>query len=319
MIMKKMHLPVAAILIWAMGTCVANGQDYPSKPIRIIAGTAGGGTDLEARLIAQEISGPLGQPVLVENRAGVLPFELVAKSPPDGHVLLVASSPFYVDPQLRKSAYDPVSDFSPITMVSAPFNVLVVHPAVPAKNVRELIDLAKAKPGALNYGSSGMGTSPHLAAELFKALAGVNVVHVPYSGGGPSVIGLLGGQVQLAFATATSTASHIKSGKLRALAITSARPSALLPDLPTMAASGLQDYEFVGLDAAYAPARTPAAIVNRLSREMLRALNLTEVKAKLAVAGAEAVVSTPMELEQTLKAEIAKISRLVKSAGIRVD
>lgn len=297
----------------------ACAQEFPNKPIRIFAGTAGGGTDLEARLIAQEIAGPLGQPVIVENRAGVLPFELAAKSPADGHVLLVASSPFYVDPLLRKSAYDPVTDFAPVSMVSAPFNVLVVHPAVKAKTVRELIDLARSSPGSLNYGSSGIGTSPHLAGELFKFMAGVNLVHVPYSGGGPAVIGLLGGQVQLAFATATSVASHVKSGKLRALALTSAQPSALMPDLQTISATGLPGYEFVGLDAAYAPARTPAAVVSRLNREIVRALGVAEIKAKLAAAGAEATVSTPAELENILRSEIAKVARLIKSAGIKTE
>ena len=180
-------LPVTLSGLMAVPVCA---ETYPNKSIRLVAGTIGGGTDLEARLMAQELAVAFGQSVIVENRAGILPFEIVAKAPADGYTLLVASSPFFVGPLLRKTTYDPVLDYAPITIVSAAPNILVVHPAVPVNSVKDLIALARGKPGTLNYGSSGAGTSPHLAAELFKSMAGIDIVHVPYSGGGPAVLGL---------------------------------------------------------------------------------------------------------------------------------
>ena len=319
MLIRRSVVGLLSVGLIGLGAGAVSGQAYPSKPIRLFASTVGGGTDLEARLIAPGISGPLGQPVVVENRAGIVPFEIVAKAPPDGYALLVASAPFFVGPLLRKAPYDPVSDFLPITMVSREPNILVVHPSLPVKSVKDLIALAKARPGALNYGSGSTGSSTHLPPELFKAMAGVNIVRIPYKGGGQAMIDLLGGQVHLMFATAASSTSHVKSGKLRALAVTSARPSALLPGLPTVAASGLPGYEFVGLDAVFAPAKTSDAIINRLNQEILRALNQADVKEKFLAAGTEIVVSSPAELAAALKSDITKMEKLIRDAGIKAD
>jgi tripartite-type tricarboxylate transporter receptor subunit TctC len=270
-------------------------------------------------VIAQGISGPLGQQVIVENRPVIITVETVMKSPPDGYNLLVITNPFFVAPLLQDLRYDAVTDFAPVTMVSREQNLLVVHPSLPVKSVRELIALAKARPGALNYGSGSTGSSTHLAGELFKFMANVNIVRVPYKGGGQAVIDLLGGHVQLMFATAPSVAPQVKSGRLRALAVTGTRRSALLPDLPTVAASGLPGYELVGLDGVFAPAKTPAAVINRLNLEMMRYLRSPDAKEKFLAAGTEPTPSTPEELTAAMKADIAKLSKLIKSAGIKAD
>ena len=243
----------------------------------------------------------------------------MAKAPSDGYTLLVASSPFYLEPLLRKTAYDAVTDFATVTMVDRAPNILVVHPSVQANSVKELIALAKAKPGLLNYGSGSTGSSTHLAGELFKSMAAVNIVRVPYKSGGAAVTDLIGGHVQLMFATPASATPQIKSGKLRALAITSAEPSTLTPGIPTIAASGLPGYEVVGLDAIYAPAKTPTAIIARLNQEMVRYLKTNDAKERFLSVGSEVVGSTPEQLAATIKADIARISKLIKDAGITAD
>ena len=251
-----------------LGTGNAFSQSYPLKTVRIVTSAVGGANDLIARLIAQGIADPLGQPVIIDNR-GVISIELVSKAPPDGYTLLLFGPPMWVAPLLQNTPYDPVRDFAPITLLVRNPNILVVHPSVPVKSVKELIVLAKARPGELNYSSASTGGPTHLAGELFKAMAGVNIVHVPYKGGGPALNDLIGGHVQLTF-DGSNLVPHIKSGKLKPLAVTTLTPSALFPELPTVAGSGLPGYEAVALHGVFAPAKTPDTVINRLNQEMVR-------------------------------------------------
>jgi tripartite-type tricarboxylate transporter receptor subunit TctC len=300
-----------------LGAGMVFGQNYPNKPIRIVASAAGGSGDFAARLIGQGLSGALGQQVVVDNRGGIIPGEIVSKAPPDGYTLLIDAASFWIGPLLQETPYDPVKDFAPVTLTDSAPNVLVVNPSLPVKSVKELIALAKARPGELNYGSSSTGSSPHLAAELFNMMAGVKIVRVPFKGSGPAVISLLGGQVQLMFATAGSVAPHVKSGRLRALAVASLQPSALAPGLPTIAASGVPGYEAVAFEGMFAPAKTPVAIIDRLNQEIVRVLNKAEVKERFFNAGVETVGSTPEEFAAAIKSNVAKWGKLIKEAGIR--
>jgi tripartite-type tricarboxylate transporter receptor subunit TctC len=294
------------------------GQDYPRKPIRIVAAQPGGAGDFASRQLAPGLTESLGQQVIVDNR-GNISGEVVAKANPDGYTLLADSASFWLSPLIQKMPYDPVADFSPITLVTTAPNVLVVHPGVAANSVKELIAFAKAKPGALNYGSSGTGSSSHLAGELLKSMAGINMVHVPYSGGGPSVIGLLGGQIEVLIPSATAVAPHMKTGKLKPLAVTSAAPSALAPGLPTVAAAGLTGYEAATLIALFAPAKTPTAIINRLNQETARILNRPVVKERFFNNGAEVVGNSPQEFAVKLKSEMTLWGKVIKDAGIKGD
>jgi tripartite-type tricarboxylate transporter receptor subunit TctC len=303
--------------IVVLGAAAVYGQDYPNKPMRIITAAGGGATDVAARLIAQGLAGGFGQPVVVENRPSSLVGEIVAKAPPDGYTLLVVGSAFVIGPLLQKTSYDPLRDFSPISLTSSSPNILVVHPSLPVKSVKELIALARARPGELNYGSGPAGSSPHLAAELLKSMAGVNIVRISYKGGGPAVIGLIGGEVQLMISPAGSVSTNIKSGKLRALAVTSAQPSALLPGLPTVAATGVPGYESSSLVGMLAPAGTPETISNRLNQEIVRVLNRVDVKEKFLNAGLETIGSSPGQFAATMKSEIAKWGKVIKGAGIK--
>ena len=304
----------------ALVTGVACGQNYPVRPVRIVTAEAGGGPDFAARLISQGLTANLGQQVIVENRGGSVAImaELVAKSSPDGYTLLFPASTFWLAPYMQeKLPYDPLRDFAPITQATSTPTILVVNPALAAGTVQELIALAKAKPGSLGYASGPAGSTSHLAAELFKAMGGVNLLRIPYKGTGPALTDLIGGQVQVMFPNAASAAPHVKSGRLTALAITSSRRSALYPDLPTVAASGLPGYEAVAIFGLFAPAQTPASLVNRLNRETVRALNQADVKEKFFNAGVETVGSTPQEFANTVKSEMARLGKLIRDAGIR--
>jgi tripartite-type tricarboxylate transporter receptor subunit TctC len=293
-------------------------QSFPTKPIRIVTGGAGGVLDFSARLIAQELTASMGQQVIVENRAtGVVSGDIVSRASPDGHTLILTGSTLWIVPLLQKTAFDPLRDFAPITLTVSTPNVVIVHPSVPAKTIRELIAVAKEKPGALNYGTSGVGTANHLSAELFNLMAGVNIVRVSYKSPGASLNDVIAGQVQLMFASAPTIAAHIKSGRLRALAVTSLKPSALAPDLPTVSDSGLPGYEMATLNGLLAPAHTPAALINRLHREVVRAMNKPDIKERLFAAGVEVVGSTPAELTAVIKAESVKIAKLIRDADIR--
>ena len=303
------------------GVSVVSGQTFPSKPIRIVTANAGGGADFAARLIARGLSSRLGQQAVVENRGGsaTIPVETVAKAPPDGYTLLLYSNSMWTLPLIQSVPYDPVRNFVPITLAVSTPNVLVVHPSVPVKSVKELIAFSKSKPGQLNYASTVTGTSSHLSGELFKAMAGVDIVRVNYKGAGPALNDLLAGQVQMMFAAAASAVPHLKSERLRGLAITSRQPSALAPGLPTLAASGLPEYEAVTIYAMFAPAGTPSALVNRLSQEVVQYLSRTDIKEKFFNIGVETVGSSPEQLGTTVKSEMTRLGKLIKDAGIHAD
>ncbi|MBI4191894.1 MAG: tripartite tricarboxylate transporter substrate binding protein [Betaproteobacteria bacterium] len=298
-------------------------QDYPSKPIRIVTGTPGSGADVTARLIAQGISGGLGQQVIVENRgggSGIVAGETVANAAPNGYTLLLFSSPIWLLHFMQDNVpYDPVTAFSPITLAVSSPNILVVHPSLPVRSVRDLIALAKARPGELNYASGGTGSPSHLSTELFKSMADVNMVRIPYTGTGPALNAVIGGEAQLMFPTAPSGMPHVRSGRLRALAVTSARSSALAAGLPTVAASGMPGYESEAVFGMFAPAKTPAAIVNRLNQEIVRALNNPNLKERFFNAGTEVVGSSPEAFTAFLKSDMAKMGKVIKNAGIRAN
>lgn len=313
----------AAGLASMMALCAnaATEKEFPSRPIRIVTAEIGGGNDFAARILAQGITPALGKPVIVENRGGsvVVSAQIVGKAQPDGHTLLLYGNNLWILPFMRdKVPYDPIADFSPITTATSSPCVLVVHPSLPVKSTSELIALAKAKPGQLNYAGASGGII-HIAAEVFKAMASLDMVYVPYKGGSPALMALVAGQVQLMFPTAGTVAPHIKSGRFRALAITSAQRSSLFPELPTIAATGLPGYESVARFAVLAPAKTPAAIVNRLNQEMVRVLATADVKEKFNNAGIEPVGSTPAQLAATMKSEMARQGKMIKAAGIRAE
>ena len=305
--------------VMVLGAGMVSGQNYPSKPVRIVTSPAGGGSDYVSRLIASGLTGSLGQQVIVENRpSGVIPGETVAKAPPDGYILLVGADILWTTPLFQKTPYDILKDFAPIALTGRTPIVVVVHPSLPVKSIRELIALAKARPGVLNYASGPAGSSLHLAAELFKNLAGVNVVRIPYKGGGPAVVALVGGEVELMFAPSGVAFPHLLSGRLRGLAVGSTQQSLLFPDLPTVAAAGLPGFVAASLYGIFAPAGTPAAIINRLNHEIVQLLNNTDMKEKFLKAKIEPVGSSPEELAATMKSDIARNSKLIKDAGIRV-
>ncbi len=296
-----------------------SSQTYPDKTVRIAVSAPGGGSDFTARQVAQ-ISGSLGQPVIVEYRGtGILSAEYVSKAPPDGYTLFVSGAVLWISPLMIKTPFDAERDFSPISLLVREVNVITVHPSVPVKSINELIALAKAKPGQINYSSSGVGTTDHLATELFKSMAGINIVHLPYRGTSGALTALLGGEAQLTITDAGNVAALVKAGKLRALAVTSAEPSALVPGLPTAAASGVPGYEAVGRTGIWAPAKTPAAIIARLNQEIVRVLSLPDVKEKFLNAGVEVVGSSPEQFAATIKSEIAKMSKVIKDAGVKTN
>ena len=303
----------------ALAAAGASAQGYPAKPVRIVTSGVGGAGDFAARLIVQPLSVSLGQPVLVDNRpSSFIPAEVVAKSPPDGHTLLLFGSAVWLAQFLFENVrYDAFKDLAPITLAVTSPNVLVVHPSLPVKSVRDLMALAKAKPGELNYGISSLGSSGSLAAELFRSMAGINMVRVNYKAAGAALTDVIAGRVQLSFATATSSAAHIKSGKLRALAVTSARPSALFPGLPTVANAGLPGYESASTTGIFAPAGTPAPILARLNHEIAQALNTPLVKQRFMESGSEIVASPPAELTALMKSDIARLGKVIKETGLR--
>jgi tripartite-type tricarboxylate transporter receptor subunit TctC len=310
---------VGGLLLMASGACVglAAAQSYPLKPVRILTVVPGGTPDLISRLISQGITSSLGQPVVVDNRAGIVGIEIAAKAPADGYTLAVNGQNLWILPFLQPNLpYDPIRDFAPVSLVTRAPNVLVVHPLVPTRSVEELIALARSKPGELNYGTGGVGSSNHLSAELFMAMSGINLVLINYKGTGPSITGLLGGEVQVMFAGLGPAAPHIKSGKLRALAVTTAQPSALTPGLPPVA-TFLPGYESVVLTGMFAPVKTPPAIIDRLNQEIVRLLALPEVRERLANLGIEPVGSSPAEFATKIKSEMLTMGKLIKDADLR--
>ena len=318
-----MRRAVATVLLCL--AALARAQPYPAKPIHfIVPFPPGGGNDTVARAIAQQLGPDLGQPVVVDNRPGAggsVGAELAAKSPPDGYTLFLAGVGSHaVNPNLHaRLAYDPVRDFTPITLVATAPSVLVVNPAVPARTVAEFTAYARANPGKLNYASNGNGSAAQLAAAMYESMANVRMVHVPYKGIAPALTDLLSGEVQLMFGTVVALVPHIQAGKLRALAVTSRKRSALLPDVPSLAESGLPDYEAGSWYGVMAPAGTPREIVERLHGAIARALKQPDVAQRLAAEGAIVIGSTPAEFGAHIKAELARVGNVVRAAGIRIE
>jgi tripartite-type tricarboxylate transporter receptor subunit TctC len=299
----------------------AAADTYPSRPIKVIVSyPAGGANDMVARTIGQELSKDLGQPVVVENKsgaAGTVGADAAAKAAPDGYTLFMAAGAHALAPSLHaKLTYDIVEDFETISLGAIGTYLLVVHPSVPARSVKELIDLAKAKPGQLNFASSGVGAPPHLAGVLFQKMTGTELTHIPYRGDTPAITDLLAGQVQLTFLSIAPLTPHVKAGKLRALAITTAKRSAIMPDLPTLAESGLPGYNVGTWWGLLAPAKTPRPIIERLAAAMKKATSAAPVKERLAAAGIEVQGNSPEAFAAFLEAEVARYAELAKAAGV---
>jgi tripartite-type tricarboxylate transporter receptor subunit TctC len=310
-----------AVVLMISGAYPCGAQSYPTKALRMLSAGLGGGSDVAARLIAQGLSETLGQPVVVDTRVGgIIIADIAAKAAPDGYTLMTYSSTLWLVPLMRATTpYDPIRDFAPITLVGRSPMVLVTHPFLPATSVKDLIGLAKAKPGYINFATGPSGAVPHLAAELFKAMAGIDIVQIAYKGVGVAVTDVIGGRVQMMFPNASAALPHIKSGRLHGLAVTSAQPSPLAPGLPALAASGLPGYECVAMYAVLAPAKTPARLVKLLNQEIVRVLNRPAVKERFHLASTEVIASSPEELTTTMKAEMARMGKVVKAAGIRID
>jgi len=298
----------------------ATAQDYPSKPIRLVIGfAAGGGTDVMSRLMATELGKELGQQIVPDNKPGadgVIASDIVAKAPPDGHTLLITSSSHAINTALeRKLPYDINKDFAPVTQVASQQLILAVHPSLPVRNVRELIDYAKAQPDKLSYGTSS--NSVQLSMELFKSMAGISATHVPYKGSGPMLTDFLGGQTQVTFAPSVAALPHVRAGKLRALAVGDSKRSSAMPDLPTVAESGIPGYQSTIWVGILAPANTPPAIVQRVSRAVAKIAHTPAMTARLQELGADPVGSTPDEFRAFVGAEVKKWAAIAKTAGVK--
>ncbi len=309
-----------SLVVTVLSADIAFSQAYPNKIIRVITAAAGGGSDFIAREISQGISGPLGQSIVVENRGtGVLAGEAAMKAPPDGYTLTVQGGAFWITPLLRKTPFDPIADFAPISLVVREVNVVAVHPALPVKNIKELIALAKSRPGDLNYSSPVVGSTTHLATELFNSMAGIKMVHVPYQGNAPAITALISGEVQLVIIDAGLLMPHVKSGRLRALGATSLEPSALVPGMPTVASQGLPGFESIGMTAFFAAGKPPAAIIDRLNQEVVRMLARADIKERFLKAGVEIVGSSPQQLADAINADRSRTTRIIKEIGLKVQ
>lgn len=318
---KLAPLPWIAILSLS---CIANAQTFPSKPVRIIVPFApGGSTDIVARMLAPKLSEHLGQSVVVDNRGGggtLIGMDLLAKSPPDGHTLGLATLTFALNPSLySKLPYNTEKDFAPVSLVSVVPFVMAVHPSVPARSVKQLAALAKAKPGTLNYSSSGNGSASQMAVELFKHMTGTSMVHVAYTGGGPALVALLSGEVALFTMSIPAALPHFKSGKLIGLGVTSARRDPILPDIPSIAEAGMQGYELIEYQGIVAPTGTPRAAINRLHDAVVKALAAPDAKERFAASGTVIVGGTPEALAEHVKTQISIWAKVIKAAGIRLD
>ncbi len=313
---------VAATCVMGLYAAAAFSQPYPNKPLRIIGPEPGGAADFVARLVGQGLSLSFGQQVIVENQgsaSGTIAAQMVAKAQPNGYTLLIYGSTVWTVPLMQDTPYDPVKDLAPITFAARSPNVLVVHPSLPVNSVPELVTAAKAAPGKLNYATGGTGSTPHLAAELLKSMAGINIVRINYKGSTPALNGLLSAEVHLMFAIAAAAMPHVKPGRLRALAVTSAQPSPLVPGLPTVAASGLPGYESGTTIGVFAPAGTPAALINLMNQEMARVLEKPDTKEKCFNVGMETVGSSPEVFAALVKSDIAKWGKVIRDAGIRAE
>jgi tripartite-type tricarboxylate transporter receptor subunit TctC len=319
-LIKGLSLTVCVSLLWG----ATHAADYPERPVRVIVTfPSGGGTDIVARMIFQKVAERTAGSFVIDNRGGAggtIGTELAAKSPPDGYTIVVVSGSHTINPTLyKKLNYDAARDFAPVTMLVTGPGVLVVHPSLPARNVKELIAIAKSRPGQLLYASPGNGTPPHLAAELFKTMAGVDIVHVPYKGNAQAMTDLMAGQESLSFPTGPSAMPHVQAKRLRALSVTSAKRAAGLPDIPTIAESGLPGYDASAWYGVLAPAGTPAAIVSKLQNEIHVVLRAPDVIDKLASQGLEPAANTPDEFARFIAAELAKWNKVIAAAGIKVE
>jgi tripartite-type tricarboxylate transporter receptor subunit TctC len=314
---------VAASAVEAQSTGAA--ATFPARPIRfIVPNAAAGSTDLVARTVAQKVEESLGQQIVVDNRpgsGGIIGTELVARAGADGYTLLMGTiGNLAISPHLyRKLAYDPIKDFAPVTQLASAAYMLVIHPSVPAKSVKELVALAKSRPSQLNYASAGSGTGSHLSAELFRSVAGIALVHVPYKGGTPAITDVIGGQVQIMLNGIPSSMPHLKSGRIRALAVTTATRSPAAPELPTMAEAGYPGAESTSWTGVLAPAGTPASVIARLNSEFVRALRTPEVSARLSADGAVPVGSSSAEFAAYLRSELVKWGKVVRESGATVN
>lgn len=325
-ISKRSAVALGACLAIAATTAPALAQQsYPNKPIRMVCPfPPGGTTDLVARTVAQKLSEAWGQQVVVDNRSGaggLIGTEMVAKAAPDGYTILLGSITTHaVNPALyKKLNFDPLKDFYPVSLIVSSPQLLAVHPSVPVKSVKELIALAKEKPGRLNYGSAGTGTSPHLTFELFKSTAGIDIVHIPYKGTGPAITDLVGGQVQMMITGVVALMPHVKSGKLRGIAVTSSRRTTALPDIPTVSESGVPNFDVSSWFGVFLPAGTPKPIVARLNGEIRKILELAEVRKRLIDQGADPASDTPEQFAAYVKSEMARWGKVVRDTGIRAD
>ncbi len=325
---KKLMWNMVRLILFAMvlNITVNNvfAQSYPNKPIRILVGfSAGGFADVLARIVGLKLSDSLGQPVVVENRPGAgsnIAAELVAKAPPDGYTLFMYSSVNAVNVTLySKLSYDTVKDFAPVALFASMANILVVHPSVPAHSVKELIALAKSKPGQLNFASSGYGATQHLSGQLFKTMAGIDIVHIPYKGSVPAMTALVSGEIPMMFNVMSTVLPQMKAGKVRALAVSSAKRSPFVPDLPSVSEAGLPGFEYISYLGALAPAGTPKEIVTKLNTEVAKVLDMPDTKERFSNNGAEIIISTPEQFLALIKEEVVKQGKLVKESGARVD
>ncbi len=316
------HSLLAAILLLTAGLTTA--QNYPTGPLRIVVPfPAGGGVDTAGRLLGQKLSEAIGKPVLIDNRAGangMIGSEIVAKSPKDGYTLLVNGANFVTTPSLYKNVtYDPIKDFEPVSLLAHAPNILVVHPSLPVKTVRELIAFAKARPGQLNYASSASGSTPHLAAELFKTLTGTRMVHVPYRGTGPAITAIISGEITVMFMPALAAIPYIESGRLRALGVTTTERLPAMPNLPTVAEAGLKGYQSSQWYGVLAPAGTPADILNFLNGHAAKIMQSTEMKTRMKNSGSVAVGSTRNAFAKHLQTEFTKWAQVIKVSGAKVN
>ena len=313
---------VLLALLLLAAACGGGAQTYPSKPIRLVVPFAPGGpADIQARLIGPKLTAAWGQPVVIENRAGgntIIATELTAKAEPDGHWIQIISAGFAINVSLYpRLPYDSMRDFAPVTQLTSGPAIVVIHPSVPARSVKELIQLARARPGQLIYASAGLPSQ--LAVELFKVMTGTDLLHVPYKGQGPAMIDLIAGHVQVSFPTIGGALPHYKSGRLRALATTGAKRAPAAPELPTMIEAGVPGYEAANWFGTIVPAKTPPAIVSKLSQEIGRTLRLPDVRERLLVQGMEPVSNSPEEYSAYLKSEITKWARAVKASGAKAE
>ncbi len=303
-------------LIIMVAAGALHAQNFPNRLIRVVTTEVGGASDLATRIMAQALSVNLGQSAIVENR-GIIGVEIVSQATADGHVLLHYTSPLWIIPLFRRNTvWEPLRDFAPVAITVNTPNLLAVHPSLPVKTVPQLVALARARPGELNYGSSSTGAGNHLAAELFKSMTGVKIERIAFKGAGAALNALIGGQIDMIFPSAGSVAQHLRQGRLRALAVTSLEPSALAPGLPTMAQAGVPGYESQSRTVLFAPAKTPPAVIARLNSEVVRTLQQPEVRERLFAAGLEVIASSPSEAAAMIRSEMTRMARLIEEAGL---